>query len=111
MSRLLARTTLRRETPALRAAFLAREFRLAADDQLLAEYEGRLPPPTRQPRPARERGTGPSPARRVFHPPRGPGRPMVSRLATDGALLQAALESGHAAALAAFRDEHDGACR
>ena len=44
MSRLLARTTLRRETPALRAAFLARESRLAADDQLLAEYEAASAP-------------------------------------------------------------------
>src|SRR5271170_6418798 len=38
-ARWLARTTLRRETPALRAAFLARESRRAADDQILADYE------------------------------------------------------------------------
>ena len=98
MSRLLARTTLRRETPALRAAFLARESRRAADDRVLAEYEA-------APRPQLARPAPPA----VFSIRPAAGSPMVSRLATDGALLQAALESGHAAALAAFRDEHDGA--
>ncbi len=103
MSRLLARTTLRRETPALRAAFLARESRRAADDQLLAEYEAAPRPQLASPPPA-----SPAPPA-VFSIRPAAGSPMVSRLATDGALLQAALESGHAAALAAFRDEHDGA--
>ncbi len=37
--RLLARTTLRRETPALRAAFLARDTRLAADDHHLSTHQ------------------------------------------------------------------------
>jgi len=85
-ARLLARTTLRRETPALRAAFLARESRLAADDQLLAQYEAD---------PAR------TPAVYSIRP--APDSPEVSRLATDGAILQAALESGRVAAHSAFR--------
>jgi predicted patatin/cPLA2 family phospholipase len=82
-TRLLARTTLRREVPALRAAFLAREGRLAADDQLLSAYEaaGAAHPAAFSIRPA-------------------VGSPAVSRLATDGALLQAALEAGRAAARA-----------
>jgi predicted patatin/cPLA2 family phospholipase len=84
-TRLLARTTLRRETPALRATFLARESRLAAEDQLLAQYEAD---------PAH------TPAVLSVRPPAG--SPQVSRLATDGALLNAALESGRAAALAVF---------
>jgi predicted patatin/cPLA2 family phospholipase len=81
-SRLLARTTLRRETPALRAAFLARESRLAADDLLLAQYEAdpEHTPVVLSIRPA-------------------PDSPAVSRLATDGALLHAAFEAGRAAAL------------
>jgi len=85
-ARLLARTTLRRETPALRAAFLARESRLAADDQLIAQYEAD---------PAR------TPAVYSIRP--APDSPEVSRLATDGAILQAALESGRVAAHSAFR--------
>ena len=108
MSRLLARTTLRRETPALRAAFLARESRLAADDQLLAEYEAASRPQLASPAPPANAAPAPAPPA-VFSIRPAAGSPMVSRLATDGALLQAALESGHAAALAAFRDEHDGA--
>jgi len=79
-ARLLARTTLRRETPALRATFLARESRLAADDQLLAQYES----------------SARTPAVLSIRP--GLGSPEVSRLATDGALLRAALEAGCAAA-------------
>ena len=83
-TRLLARTTLRRETLALRAVFLARESRLAHDDQLLAQYElaSRIPPA--------------SPAVLSIRP--GPDSPVVSRLATDGTLLRAALEAGRAAA-------------
>jgi predicted patatin/cPLA2 family phospholipase len=84
-ARLLARTTLRREPAALRAAFLARESRLAADDQLLARYEA-----------------DPAHAPAVFSIRPGPDSPEVSRLATDGALLHAALECGRAAAHAAF---------
>jgi predicted patatin/cPLA2 family phospholipase len=112
-SRLLARTTLRRETPALRAAFLARESRLTADDQLLAHYEAasRIPPAHSDPipSPASPASSGPSPSPAspadpaVFSIRPAPDSPMVSRLATDGALLQTALESGRLAAHSAFR--------
>jgi predicted patatin/cPLA2 family phospholipase len=44
-ARLLARTTLRRESPALRAAFLGRVARLAADDRRLAAYQSATPAP------------------------------------------------------------------
>jgi predicted patatin/cPLA2 family phospholipase len=90
-SRLLARTTLRRETPALRAAFLARESRLAAGDQVLAEYEAasRIP--------SASSASSHAPAVLSIRP--APDSPQVSRLATDGALLQVAFESGRAAAL------------
>ena len=108
VSRLLARTTLRRETPALRAAFLARESRRAADDLLLADYEAARRPQPATPAPPGSPAPAPAPPA-VFSIRPAAGSPMVSRLATDGALLQAALESGRAAALAAFRDEHDGA--
>jgi predicted patatin/cPLA2 family phospholipase len=106
-SRLLARTTLRRETPALRAAFLARESRLTADDQLLAQYEAASriplasPDPSASPAPSLSPASPPSPA--VFSIRPAPDSPAVSRLATDGALLQAALESGRAAVHSAFR--------
>jgi predicted patatin/cPLA2 family phospholipase len=93
-ARLLARTALRRETPALRAAFLARESRLAADDQLLADYEAatRLPP---NPIPPTTCAPATHPAVLSIRP--APGSPVVSRLATDGALLQVGLEAGRAA--------------
>ena len=51
---MIARTALRRETPALRAAFLGRDARLAADDRRLAEYQSAPPselPATPQPPP------------------------------------------------------------
>ena len=76
--RLLARTTLRRESPALRATFLARDSRLAADDLLLTSHQSAF----------------------SIRPPAG--APLVSRLATDGRLLRAAFESGRAATRAAF---------
>jgi predicted patatin/cPLA2 family phospholipase len=96
-ARLLARTTLRRETPALRAAFLARESRLAADDQLLADYEAASAVPEATSAPATY------PAVLSIRP--APGSPMVSRLATDGALLRAALEAGRAAVHAVIADD------
>ncbi len=86
-TRWLARTTLRRETPALRAAFLARESRRAADDQLLADYEAT---------PAATSASAIHPAVLSIRP--ALGSPAVSRLATDGTLLRAALEAGRAAA-------------
>ena len=42
-ARLIARTALRRETPALRAAFLGRDARLADDDRRLADYQSAAP--------------------------------------------------------------------
>ena len=107
-ARLLARTTLRRETPALRATFLARESRLAADDQLLAQYESasRIPPASpaplaspvspASPAPPASRASPRTPAVLSIRP--ATDSPVVSRLATDGALLRAALEAGRAAA-------------
>jgi predicted patatin/cPLA2 family phospholipase len=86
-ARLLARTTLRRETPALRATFLARESRRAADDQLLAEYEA-----------ASAVTSVPATHPAVFSIRPAADSPAVSRLATDGAVLRAALEAGRAAA-------------
>ena len=89
-ARWLARTTLRRETPALRATFLARESRRAADDQILADYEAASAIPAATSAPATH------PAVLSIRP--APGSPAVSRLATDGTLLRAALEAGRAAA-------------
>jgi predicted acylesterase/phospholipase RssA len=89
-ARWLARTTLRRETPALRATFLARESRRAADDQILADYEAASTASADTSVPAAH------PAVLSIRP--APGSPAVSRLATDGALLQAGLEAGRAAA-------------
>jgi predicted patatin/cPLA2 family phospholipase len=99
-ARLLARTTLRREAPALRAVFLARESRLAADDLLLAQYEAESRIPATSPPSAASPSSAAHPAVFSIRPPAD--SPQVSRLATDGALLQAALEAGRAAALAAF---------
>jgi predicted patatin/cPLA2 family phospholipase len=86
-ARLLARTTLRRETPALRAIFLARESRRAADDQLLADYEA-----------ASAVTSVPATHPAVFSIRPAADSPAVSRLATDGTVLHAALEAGRAAA-------------
>ena len=96
-ARWLARTTLRRETPALRATFLARESRRAADDQILADYEAAPTAPTT---PAATSIPADHPAVLSIRP--APGSPAVSRLATDGALLRAGLEAGRAAAHAAL---------
>jgi predicted acylesterase/phospholipase RssA len=95
-ARLLARTTLRRETPALRAAFLARESRLVADDQLLAQYESASHVPLASPGPSASPASPRPPAVLSIRP--ATDSPVVSRLATDGALLRAALEAGRAAA-------------
>jgi predicted patatin/cPLA2 family phospholipase len=86
-ARLLARTTLRRDTPALRATFLARESRRAADDQLLADYEA-----------ASAVTSVPATYPAVFSIRPAADSPAVSRLTTDGAVLHAALEAGRAAA-------------
>jgi predicted patatin/cPLA2 family phospholipase len=86
VARLLARTTLRRESPEFRAAFLARESRLAADDLRLSAYES-------------AQISGPA----VYSIRPAPDSPPVGRLATDGPLLRAAFEAGRAATHAAFR--------
>jgi predicted patatin/cPLA2 family phospholipase len=121
-ARLLARTTLRRESPALRAAFLGRVARLAADDRLLAEYQSAPASVPAQPasapvpaQPAPGAPAIPAPPRSAassasvtpgapwvfsIRPPAG--SPEVSRLATDGRLLRAAFEAGRAATHAAF---------
>jgi len=97
-ARLLARTTLRRETPALRAAFLARESRRGADDQILADYEA-----------ASAATSVPATHPAVLSIRPAPGSPVVSRLATDGTLLRAALEAGCAAAHATLdANSHHG---
>ncbi len=62
--RLITRTTLRRESPALRAVFLSRDARLAADDRHLADYQA--PPPARQSAPA---PTSPAPDSALPAPP------------------------------------------
>ncbi len=89
--RLLARTTLRRETPALREIFLARDTRRAADDQRLAAYQSALPVTPEAAVPVA-----------VFSIRPSAGSPVVSRLATDGRLLREAFESGRAATHATF---------
>jgi predicted patatin/cPLA2 family phospholipase len=96
-ARLLARTTLRRESPELRAAFLARESRLAADDQILADYEADHEVDWKAASVAARVASVAHPAVLSIRPPAD--APVVSRLATDGKLLQAALESGRAAIL------------
>ena len=81
--RLLARTTLRRESPELRAALLTRGQRTAADVARIAELEA----------------TGRA---LTIRPPASV--PPVSRLTTDGVMLAAALESGRAAVHEVFSE-------
>jgi hypothetical protein len=107
VARVIARTTLRRETPALRAAFLGRDARLADDDRRLAEYQSAPPPePAAAPPPSAPPGAPVTPASgapaAVFSIRPPAGSPAVSRLATDGRVLRAAFESGRASAHAAF---------
>ena len=61
--RLITRTTLRRETPALRATFLSRDARLADDDRRLAEYQSAPPSPA---------AASPAPASPAAAPPAAP---------------------------------------
>jgi len=89
-ARVIARTALRREPPALRAAFLGRDARLADDDRHLAEYQSASVTPA----------SGAVAAVFSIRPPAG--SPAVSRLATDGRLLRTAFESGRAATHAVF---------
>ena len=107
--KLIARTALRRESAPLRATFLARDTRLAEDDLRLAEYQQPHPPhppapalsdpvPVSDPVPA----SASQSAAYSIRPARD--SPEVSRLATNGKLLQAAFEAGRAATHAAFKD-------
>jgi len=73
--RLLARTTLRKESPELRAALLSRGARTAADVARIAELEA---------------------VGQVLSIRAPADCPPVSRLTTDGALLAAAFEAGRA---------------
>jgi predicted patatin/cPLA2 family phospholipase len=102
--RLIARTTLRRQTPALRATFLARDARLAADDRRLAACQSASAPPAlaggNAPASAADALASVQPA--VFSIRPAADSPEVSRLATDGKLLLAAFEAGRAATRAAF---------
>jgi len=79
--RLLARTTLRNESPELRAALFTRSARTAADVVCIAELE------------ADGRALSIRPSRAT---------PPVSRLTTDGRLLAAAFEEGRQAVLGTF---------
>jgi predicted patatin/cPLA2 family phospholipase len=79
--RLLARTTLRNESPELRAALFTRSARTAADVARIAELEAD----------GRALSIRPSPA-----------TPPVSRLTTDGRLLAAAFEEGRQAVRGTF---------
>ena len=79
--RLLARTTLRKESPELRAALLTRGRRTADDVARIAELEGEGRALTIRP---------------------SASTPPVSRLTTDGAMLAAAFEAGRKAARAAL---------
>jgi predicted patatin/cPLA2 family phospholipase len=121
-ARLLARTTLRHESPALRTTFLSREARLAADDRRLADYQSASPPAPTPPNFPKSPGAptatfasgAPTPAGftlasfvsgtpvAVFSIRPSAGSPDVSRLATDGRLLRAAFEAGRTATHAAF---------
>jgi predicted patatin/cPLA2 family phospholipase len=79
--RLLARTTLRKESPELRSALLTRGARTAADVAYIAELEA---------------------AGRAFSIRPSADGPPVSRLTTDGTLLAAAFEAGRDAVRAVF---------
>jgi predicted patatin/cPLA2 family phospholipase len=85
----VAHNGLRRQTPELQAAFLARAARLAADDARLARYESTT-------------DLDGSPWVLSIRP--GPDSPLVSRLATDGPLLESAFEAGRAAVHEVFAD-------
>jgi predicted acylesterase/phospholipase RssA len=71
-ARVIARTALRREPPALRAAFLGRDARLADDDRRLAEYQSAPPPePPATPQPSAPPGAAPQPPRATRRCPAG----------------------------------------
>ena len=129
--RLITRTTMRRESPALRAALLARDARLAAADRQLAAYDqaaydqaamrdaAERPVAAVSAAPAADLSTvlgaitpetvdksaaEPPAAPAVFSIRPATDSPQVSRLATDGKLLRSAFDAGEAATRAAFRE-------
>jgi predicted patatin/cPLA2 family phospholipase len=98
-ARLIARTTLRHESPALRAALLTRDARLAEADRQLTQYQ-QADQSQAPPAPGTPAASVTPPA--VFSIRPAADSPDVSRLATDGKLLAAAFEAGQAAARAAL---------
>ncbi|MFG2131411.1 patatin family protein [Streptomyces sp. NPDC048751] len=89
-SRLVAALAFRRHTDELRAAFLSRAARLADDDRTLAAYDA-------------DAGAVPTdPAVLSVRP--DAAAPLVSRLETDGAVLQEALRTGYRAVETRFAD-------
>jgi predicted patatin/cPLA2 family phospholipase len=105
----VARNGLRKQTPELQAAFLARAARLAADDARLARYEsaagadpGGAVPGGAVPGGADPGGAAAGGPPWVLSIRPGPDSPLVSRLATDGPLLESAFEAGRAAMRAAY---------
>ena len=81
-ARFVAKVALRRHTPQLKAAYLARRERMVDDDRVLAAYDEDRP------------GSHPS---AVLSIRPDPAVPSVGRLATDCALLQEAFEFGRRA--------------
>jgi predicted patatin/cPLA2 family phospholipase len=99
-ARVIARTALRRETPALRAAFLGRDARLAADDRRLAEYQSAPPPgPPATPEPSALPSATPQPA--TPEPSAPPSAAPQSGAAPPAALVTPA--SGASAAVFSIR--------
>ncbi|MFE2449383.1 hypothetical protein ACFXDF_46450 [Streptomyces sp. NPDC059426] len=87
-SRLVAAVAFRQYTPQFRAAFLNRPARLADDDLLLAAYDT-------------DAAVAPTdPAVLSVRP--DAAAPSLSRLETDSALLEEALETGRRAIMAQF---------
>jgi predicted patatin/cPLA2 family phospholipase len=106
--RLITRTTMRRESPALRAALLARDARLAAADRQLADYELGTAPAADLPAEVgaitpQIAGKPAAAVPAVYSIRPAADSPEVSRLATEGTLLRAAFAAGEAATRAAFR--------
>ncbi|MBO3679301.1 patatin-like phospholipase family protein [Streptomyces sp. NEAU-YJ-81] len=87
-SRLVAAVAFRQYTPQFRAAFLNRPARLADDDRLLAAYDTDTA----------EAPTDPA----VLSVRPDAAAPSISRLETDSALLEEALEAGRRAITAQF---------
>jgi predicted patatin/cPLA2 family phospholipase len=92
-ARFVAKVALRRHTPQLKAAYLARRARMVDDDRVLAAYE------------TDRNGTHPT---AVLSIRPDPSVPPVSRLATDSNLLREAFEFGRHAVNACFAPAERG---